>query len=88
MSKREPRYRILRVSTELLASMFGDGTRASEPEEPIADLEIVGVREGPPFLPGAIEFVVWSSHFDIISDNEATPVWTPSYRRAAVAGVA
>lgn len=76
----ENRFRRILVSRDLLASWLGEGTPASEAEEPHPDLKVMGVRADWDALGGNIELLVWSEDFDIVHPGGMPPLWNPAYR--------
>ena len=69
-ARQERRYRRVLVEPTLLAAILGSGTGASVPEEPVADLAVVGAcwNHGR----GLLELVVASASFDEVPMYEVT----------------
>lgn len=73
------RYRVLQVTADLLAAMFGKGTGESVAVEEVPDLRIIAVRFD--YWRNCVEFLCQSDSFEPVDPASPVSYWNPSFRR-------
>lgn len=67
------------IAAKLIATILGEGTRCSSPEEPVPDLKIVEVKFSPELQ--TLTVYLESETFDDVPQGAPIPQWLPAFRR-------